>query len=323
MKIDEIHAEIAEAENRIRPYILTTPLIESHYLSNIINGKVYLKCENDQYTGSFKARGSLNKVLATPVSLRKKGFVAASTGNHGLGVGRAVQIANAPGQVFLPKSASQAKIKDLSHYPIELKYVDGDPLATEVFAKRMAEQTGRIWLSPYNDKHVIAGQGSIGLELKKQVDKIDFLLATVGGGGLISGIGSFLKTEGSDIQIVGCQPENSPEMTMSLEKGEIIRSFPSKETLSDGSAGGIEEGAITFPLCSKIIDSCILVSESEIRDAIRVVFFHHRKVIEGSAAVAVASLIKEKEVFKGAHVVIVLCGGNIDTSKFLSIVYNP
>ena len=322
MKLRDIYAEIVEAEKRIRPHILSTALIESHHLSTIIKGKVYLKCENDQYTGSFKARGSLNKVLATPPSEQRKGFVAASTGNHALGVARAVQIADAPGLVFLPKSASQAKIKDLSQYPIELEYYDGDSLATEIYAKKVAEQTGRIWLSPYNDKFVIAGQGSIAMELKRQIENIDFLLATVGGGGLISGIGSFLKAGGSKTQIVGCQPENSPEMTLSLQKGEIIHSFQSKETLSDGSAGGIEEDAITFPICKEIIDESILVSESEIREAIRIVFFTHRKVIEGSAAVAVASLIKEREKFIGADVVIVLCGGNIDMDKFLSIVNN-
>ena len=320
MNYQSIYQEVLLAEKRIRKHILKTPLIESHSLSQLIKGKVYLKCENEQYTGSFKARGSLNKILSLSEEERSKRLVTASTGNHALGFSRSLQIADKQGVIYLPSYASKAKTEVLSHYPVELIYHDGDSLQTEIYAKKVAEENGRIWISPYNDPMVIGGQGTIATELENQLDNFDYLLATVGGGGLISGIGSYLKTKRPNVKIIACQPENSPEMTLSLEAGRIIDLSDQLETLSDGSAGGIEPGAITFELCQQIIDESILVTEKEIKDALKLIVHEHKKIIEGSAAVAVASLIKEKKKFRGSTVVIVLCGANIDIAKLVDIL---
>ncbi len=312
--------EIEKAEKRIRPYTLTTPLIESRPLSKLIEGKVYLKLENEQYTGSFKARGSLNKVLSLSEAEREGGIITASTGNHALGFARALEIAGAEGSIYLPMNAAKSKVEALKNYPAELHFYGDNPLSTELYAKQVARENHSIWVSPYNDPQIIGGQGTIGIELCRQLAHFDCVLITIGGGGLISGIGSYLKARRPEVKIVGCLPENSPEMKLSLDRGEVVVLEEHKETLSDGSAGGLEKGAITFPICQKVVDQCLLVSEDEIAKAIRFAVHQHRKIIEGSAAVTIASLIKNKEKFKNLSVALVICGGNIDAAKLKKLI---
>ncbi len=316
----DIFQEILDAEKRIRPYILKTALIESRDLSDLIGGKVYLKLESEQYTGSFKARGSLNKLLSLNESEKETGVITASTGNHALGFARALEIANIEGTVYLPENASKAKIAALKKYQVELQFHGFDCLTTELYAKEKSKKENKIWISPYNDPKVIGGQGTIGIELTEQLSDFDYTLVTIGGGGLISGIGTYLKNLNSAARLIGCQPENSPEMTLSLKAGKIVGLDEAIDTLSDGSAGGIEEGSITFPICQSIVDKTILISEQEIESAIRFMAYKHYKIIEGAAGVAVASLTKNKEEFKGSTVVIIICGSNIDMEKFKIIL---
>jgi threonine dehydratase len=316
----DIYREILDAEQRIRPHILKTPLIESKKLNERIDGRVYLKLENEQYTGSFKARGSLNKLMSLSEEEKKKGVITASTGNHGLGFARAAEITGIPGTIYLPENASPSKINKLKEFPVELMYYGQDCLETELHAKHQALNLGKIYVSPYSDPQIIGGQGTIGIELFDQVDEMDDILITIGGGGLISGVGSYLQKVAPGIRIIGCQPENSPEMTLSLQKGHIVLLDEQKETLSDGSAGGIEEGAITFPICQKVVNDTILVTEEEIIAAIRFIAQHHQKVIEGAAGVAVAGLIKNMAKFKGRTVVILICGGNIDMNLYNHLI---
>lgn len=320
MDIAEVSALVESAYVRIKDHILKTPLIPSNALSRLTGGQVYLKLENEQYTGSFKARGSLNKILSLSESDRSKPLITASTGNHGMGFARAVELTAADGTVFLPVSASAAKVKKLSDYRIHLEFYVGNSLQAELHAKRTAREKNAIWISPYNDHEVIAGQGTIALEMIQDLPSIDDVLITVGGGGLISGIGAVLKTKLPDVQIMCCQPEHSMEMTLSLNAGKIVQQEDARETLSDGSAGGIEEGAVTFPIAQQVIDHCITVSEKEIEDALRMMADEHEMVIEGSAAVAVASLIKEKSRFAGRTVVVIICGGNVDPQRVQEIL---
>jgi len=320
VKLDIIRDEVIVAYDRINGLIHHTSLIKSHTLSELISGQVFLKCENEQVTGSFKARGSLNKILSINEKERSQGMITASTGNHALGFSRALSLTNTKGTVFLPNKASEAKVKALSHFPVDLERYGNDSLSTELYAKENAKSTNSIWMSPYNDLQVIAGQGTIGVEILQEIENVDAVLATVGGGGLISGVGGYMKSVLPNIEVIGCQPENSPEMTLSLEAGEIVDLPEFIETLSDGSAGGIEPNAITFSICQEIIDKSILVSENEIKEGIRHIFHFHKKVIEGAAGVAVASLQKNIDHFKGKTVVIILCGSNIESKKFVDIV---
>lgn len=318
--ISNIARATDRAMNLIGPLVHHTALVYSHYLSDILQAEVYLKCENEQFTGSFKARGSLNKILSLTPQERDKTIITASTGNHALGFARAIQLAGLRGRVFLPLSASEAKVKALSYYAVDLVRWGGDSLATELYAKKMADENHDIWVSPYNDLDIIQGQGTVGAEIFQDLENIDSILVTVGGGGLIAGIGSYFKYKSSDTKIIGCQPAHSPEMTMSIEAGEIVDFPDTQPTLSDGSAGGIEPGAITFPVCQEVIDECTLVVENDIKTGIRIIANYHKKIIEGSAGVAVASAIQLKEKLKGQRIVIVLCGANIDTHKFIEIM---
>jgi threonine dehydratase len=171
-----------------------------------------------------------------------------------------------------------------------------------------------VWVSPYNDPAVIAGQGTVGKEILHRLPEVDTVLATVGGGGLISGVAAWIKAESPDTEIIGCLPENSPEMYLSVMKGELVSLSEPATTLSDGSAGGIEPGAVTFDLCRELVDDYILASEQEIADAIRWMVDRHHKIIEGAAGVALAAFMKNTARFRGRTVAIVICGANIATA---------
>jgi len=311
--------EIEQAEKRIRDQILNTPLLYSKWLSNVCQGEVYLKLESEQETGSFKARGSLNKLKWIREQKIKTLPVTASTGNHGLGFARACDLLGIKGKVFLPHNAVSSKVNAIKAYNVDIEFYGDDPFTTETYARQTAEENGWLYVSPYNDPQIIAGQGTIGIEILEKVSQPDNLLATVGGGGLISGIGKYVKEKSPKTKLIGCQPENSPEMSVSVRAGEY-REIESKPTLSDGSAGGFERDSITFDLCQKLVDDFILLSEDEIREAIRSMIKNHSKLVEGSAGVAIGSLLKYPDRFTNQTTVIVVCGANISIDKIQSIL---
>jgi threonine dehydratase len=315
---EDIVREVRVAETRIRPNIRKTEIIQSTLGGLRKEFPVFLKLENTQHTGSFKARGSLNKVLSLTESERTKGVITASTGNHGMGVAKALQLTGVKGSIFLPRNASKAKIKKLRSFGANLEFVEGSPLETELYAKRIAAETGTNWISPYNDIRIIGGQGTIALESIEQLPGIRRAFVTVGGGGLVSGIASVLKFMLPEIQIIGCVPENSPEMCLSVQAGHIVHLPEEKETLSDGSAGGAEDDSITFPLCAELIDEWVLISEHEIANAMRMIYYEHDMIIEGSAGVAAAACLKHAD--KTDRDLVIICGGNVDADRFQKLV---
>lgn len=321
MKDQSLKKEALEAEERIRPYVRETPVEFSSYLSKIGSCKVHLKLENIQLSGSFKFRGAVNKLLSLSQEERDQGVITASSGNHGCAFAYACHILGLKGKVYLPNYASPAKVEAIRQYEVELEFYGDDcGQETEVFARNTAAEIGQVYLSPYNDPKVIGGQGTIGIELERQLDSIDSVLVCVGGGGLIGGIAGYLKVQDKNIEILGCQPENSAVMYESTKAGRIVE-VASLPTLSDGSAGGLEPGAITFEICRDYVDDFILVSEEEIKDAILFILEKHHMIIEGAAAVAVASFLKRKHQFTGKHVVLLISGAKIsmDTLKKILI----
>lgn len=315
----DLFKEITRARQRIKDDLLYTPLLYSHWLSKACEGDVYLKMESEQLTGSFKARGSLNKLKWIQEQQLEGLPVTASTGNHGLGFARACDLLGIQGKVFLPHNAVSPKVDAIKNYSVEIAFQGNDPFATESYLRQKAREKGWIYISPYNDRQVVAGQGTIAAEILEQLPGPDNLLATVGGGGLISGIGTYMRECAPGTTLIGCQPENSPEMSVSVRAGEY-REVTSKETLSDASAGGFEADSITFGLCKKLVDDFILASEDEISDAIRSVIKHHHKIVEGSAAVAIASLLKRRSQFKNQTTVVIVCGANISHGKLQKIL---
>lgn len=316
----DLFQEVIDAKQRIEAYVLKTPLLYSNYLSDLIGGSVYLKMESEQYTGSFKARGALNKVAWLIRQGDPNPVITASTGNHGLGVARALKLLQREGRIVIPENTVSGKVEALDRYGADIERLGSDCFQSEVYARRRAEEKDWTYISPYNDPQVIGGQGTIGVEIAEQLpETVDNVFVTVGGGGLISGIGSYLKRVHSSVRILGCQPENSPEMALSIRRNEYTTVEP-KETLSDASAGAFEEDSITFDVCKRVVDEFFLISEEKIAETIRNMLAKERKLIEGAAAVAVAALLREPERWKNQTSVVIICGGNISVDKLQSVL---
>ncbi len=314
----DIYKEAMEADLRIRPFIRETPLEYSPHLSQIGKSHVHLKLENFQKTGSFKLRGALNKLLSLTPEQKKKGIITASSGNHGIATAYGLNKFNIDGKIYLPETASEAKVNALRSTGAPIDFYGDDCVLAEIQARKTAEKEGKEYISAYNDVKIIHGQATVAVELLNQMEDLDSVLVPVGGGGLISGIAGYLKSINPAIEIFGCQPFNSPVMYESVKAGQII-DMVSLPTLSEGSAGGIEEGSLTFPLCQKYVDDYILVTEDEIKEAVRTVFLKHYMIIEGAAALSVASYLKEKKRFCGKNAVLILSGSKLSEEALRTI----
>jgi threonine dehydratase len=309
----QLHQEVIEAVTRISPYIRETPLEHSPFLSRLGRCKVYLKLENIQITGSFKLRGAANKILSLSPEEQQRGVITGSTGNHGAAVAYMLGRLGLPGEIVVPRTASAAKVDLLREYGATIQTHGNDCVETEQYARHNAAQSGRTFISPYNDLQIVAGQGTIGHELERCPGSPEVVLVPVGGGGLVAGIAGYLKAAAASNghpEIIGCQPESSPVMYESVRAGEIVE-LASQPTLSDGTAGGIEPGSITFGLCRDLVDRFVLVSENEIRDAIRLVLEKHFLLVEGAAALSVASFVKTAGQYDGKQVVLILSGAKL------------
>ena len=319
MRTDLFPANAVLAANRIADYIRETPLDYSQYFSDLTGANVYLKLENLQFTGSFKLRGAFNKLLSLTPEQTEAGCVAASSGNHGAAIAHAMQIIGISGIIFVPEGTSSTKVDAIRRAGGDVRFFGTDGLETEQHARSYAEKNGMLYLSPYNDPDVIAGQGSCGVEIARQISELDAVFIAVGGGGLISGVGTFLKSIHPELDIIGCQPEASAVMAESAKAGKIV-DIPSGPTLSDGTAGGIEADAITFDICQTLVDEYVLVSEDEIAEAMREFIDSHHMLLEGAAGVAIAGLKKKAAAYQDRNVVVIVCGGNISRETLKTVI---
>ena len=316
----DIQSGVVAARKRIRDYIRETPLVFSPILSKMTRNQVFLKLENWQITRSFKLRGAANKLLSLDTDERARGIVTASSGNHGAAVAYMMKKLGCEGIIFLPENVSKTKTEHLRQYGANVRFYGNDCVMAEMKAREEAVQSKSVFISPYNDEKIICGQGTIGIELACQIPHMEAVLIPVGGGGLISGVGGYLKSIMPSIRIIGCQPENSAVMYHSLQSDQIldIQSFP---TLSEGTAGGIEKGAVTFELCRKHVDDFILVSEEDIRNALMLMIGDHHMMIEGAAVLPVAALLKVfKTQHRDQHIVLVISGANLDIDLLKTIL---
>ena len=315
----DLFNETLRAEKRIRSYIRETPLESSPNFDGLQNTNVFFKCENLQYTGSFKVRGALSKGFAIQNKDLLKGVVTASTGNHGAATAFALSKIGYKGTIFVPENASKVKIFNIERHGGIIKFHGADSGETEFFARNYAKKNNLIYLPPYNDPQVIGGQGTIAIELKNQLKKIDAVFVSIGGGGLISGIALYLKHISPETKIIGCSPRNSQVMIQSVKKGNLIN-YPSKPTISDGTAGGVELDSITFPIVKNYVDELLTVSESQIFSAIKKFMNYHPMTIEGSAGVSIAGYLSKYREWLGKNVVIVLCGANISLENLKKVL---
>lgn len=315
----EVKKETLAAEKRIRRHIRETPAEHSPFLSQLGNCNIYLKCENFQLTGSFKLRGAVNKILSLSEQEKTRDLMTASSGNHGAAFSWALKRFGLKGSIVLPEITAPTKIDSLLLYGTDIIKHGDDCIKAERFGRKKAAERGLTYIPPYNDPQIIGGQGTIGIELMRQVPDIDCVLVPVGGGGLIAGIAGYLKSENQNIEIIGCQPENSAVMYESIKAGRVL-DLESKPTISDGSAGGIEQDTITFPMCQELVDDFILVSEEEIISGIKLILAKHYMLVEGSAVLSVAAFIKQKNRFLGKNVVLILSGSKISLQTLKEIL---
>jgi threonine dehydratase len=309
---------VVAASERLAPYALETPILAARCLGP----QAQFKCENLQRTGSFKLRGALNKVLRLTAEERERGVVTSSTGNHGLAVAEALRLAGGRGTVVVSALASPYKIERLTKAGLEVVVSRGDPMAAELEARALGEREGRVYISPYNDPDVMAGQGTVAVEVLEQHPDVEAVFIAVGGGGLISGMASYLKSVRPDVLIAACWPEQARAMYESVRAGRLVE-VPDEPTLSDATAGNIEPGAITFPYCRDLIDELVLVSEADIASAMRDVMLTDHLVIEGAAGVAVAGwreFTAGRPRLADRESVIVLCGGNVSATTLAEVV---
>ncbi len=280
---------------------------------------LHLKLENQQHTGSFKPRGAFNKLLSLDRATLSRGVIAASTGNHGAAVAFAARELGAAARVVVPGNADPGKIAAIDSLGGEVIVHGEDSAIAETYARALAAREDLPFISPYNDIDVAAGQGTVGVEITRQLHGIDAVFIALGGGGLLAGVGAWIKWVRPEAAIIGCSPENSAVMIHSIRAGKVLE-LESKPTLSDGTAGGVERDAVTFDWCRELADDLVTVSEDEIRLAMRRVHEAHGLAVEGAAGVAVAAFLGQAERWRNRRVVAIVCGGNVSPAVLRSVL---
>jgi threonine dehydratase len=310
--------EIYLAQQRIAPFITRTPLVRSGLLSAQLRFDVWLKLENRQHTGSFKPRGALNKILSLSKEERERGIVAASAGNHALGVAHAAQHLNLPkADLFVQANAAPAKIAKIRQYNVNLHLVGNLFDEAQAAAFEFAEKHGATYVSAYDDLDVIAGQGTVGLEIMQDLPDIDTIVVPVGGGGLIAGLATVAKSLNPTIRVIGVNPAASPSAFLSKRDGTPYETYENEPTLAHGLAGGF--GRVPFMVGMMLIDEIVLVSEDEMMRGIAALIDSDQMLAEASGIAGLAAVLAGK-VIDVRKCVCVLTGGNIDSATLRTVL---
>ena len=312
--------DIRKAQDTIKDIVKRTDILESTKLSLLTNANIYYKCENLQKTGSFKVRGACNKIANLTEEEKSKGVIASSAGNHAQGVALGAKMNNIEATIVMPSTAPLAKVTATKSYGANvvlegLVYDDAYAKAVEI-----QKETGATFLHPFNDKYVIAGQGTIGLEIFEQMNnKVDTILCPIGGGGIISGIATAAKALNPNVKIVGVQTANIPSMYESMKSGKVTTAFKST-SIADGISVKTV-GELTFNIAKDLLDEVVLVEEDEIAEAVLFLMENQKVVAEGSGAVTTAAILSGKYKPKeNENVVLIISGGNIDVNTLNRIV---
>ncbi len=312
--------DIRKAQDTIKDIVKRTDILESTKLSLLTNANIYYKCENLQKTGSFKVRGACNKIANLTEEEKSKGVIASSAGNHAQGVALGAKMNSIEATIVMPSTAPLAKVTATKSYGANvvlegLVYDDAYAKAVEI-----QKETGATFLHPFNDKYVIAGQGTIGLEIFEQMNnKVDTILCPIGGGGIIAGIATAAKALNPNVKIVGVQTANIPSMYESMKSGKVTTAFKST-SIADGISVKTV-GELTFNIAKDLIDEVVLVQEDEIAEAVLFLMENQKVVAEGSGAVTTAAILTGKYKPKeNENVVLIISGGNIDVNTLNRIV---
>jgi threonine dehydratase len=310
--------DIYDARRRIGGRIPRTPLLPSTWLSSIADGSVFLKIESLNLTNSFKIRGALNAALRLSEGIDSETpmVVAASAGNHGRSLAMAAEELGISCVIFTPSSAPEAKQAAIRRHGAVLHSDCDDYDAAESQAKAFAEAEGAVYISPYNHVDVIAGAGTIGLEIVEAMPSFDVVVVPLGGGGLASGVGLAVKAAAPQATVIGVEVEASSPFTLSLEAGRITEITP-RPSLADGLVGNLEPGSMTFTLVRQVVDDVVTISEDELARAMKGLATEERLIVEGAGAAAVASIMAGKASAAGQRVIALVTGGNVDLPKWL------
>jgi threonine dehydratase len=309
--------DVFAAARRLDGVVRRTPLRHSTALSTRSTGDVSLKLENEQITGSFKTRGAFNAIATLPESVRSRGVIAASAGNHGLGVAYAARALGVTATVFVPCTAPDVKRKGIASLGATVDATAADYDAAFILATSAAREQGRALINPCAGDALIAGQGTIALEVVQELPELASIVLPVGGAGLLAGIASFLRAVAPHVRILGAQSERTAAMARSLEAGRVVP-IPSVPTLADGLAGGIDEFALDVGRHG--LDEIVLVTEDEIERAIAWLARHEGVIAEGAAAVGVAAILAGKLPAMPTPAVVLITGRNIDPSVHEEII---
>lgn len=311
-------SDIAAARTRIQNVLPRTPMPHSMIFSEMYGCEVYVKLENLQRTGSFKERGALNKLLSLSAEEKAKGIITASAGNHAQGVayhGRRLGIQTL---IVMPVTSPLIKIQSTRAFGAEVILQGDNYDEAYAHACELQKKQGYTFVHPFNDDHVIAGQGTIGLEILDDVPDIDAVICAIGGGGLIAGIGCAIKTVRPNVQIIGVNAQAVAGMKTSIEQQEII-TMPAARTIADGIAVR-QVGDVTFEMARRYVDRIEVVSEEEIASAILLMIEREKLVTEGAGAAPLAALMNRDLNLKGKKVALVICGGNINVNLIARII---
>ncbi|MEM9919876.1 MAG: threonine ammonia-lyase [Bacteroidota bacterium] len=308
---------IYKAKMRLKPVITRTPLMRNLQLSDTYDCQLFLKREDLQVVRSYKIRGAYNKMATTPKADLAKGVVCASAGNHAQGVAFACRQLGVKGKIFMPTTTPRQKVNKVKFFGKEQVEIilEGDTFDDSyASAKAMVEEQGALFVHPFDDRAVIEGQGTVGLEIIEDIDvPIDYVFVAIGGGGLASGLGSYMKQISPSTKIIGVEPAGAPAMFRSLEAGKIVQ-LQKIDNFVDGAAVK-QVGEQTFAFCKNIIDDMILVPEGEVCTTILQLYNEEAIVAEPAGALTIAALAHYQEQIKGKNVVCILSGGNNDITR--------
>ncbi|HET9052571.1 MAG TPA: pyridoxal-phosphate dependent enzyme [Cyclobacteriaceae bacterium] len=302
---------IEQAHERIKPYVHRTPVLTSESINAIAGCSIYFKCENFQKVGAFKARGALNAALQIPEAQRSKGIATHSSGNHAQAIARAAKILGVPAYIIMPNNAPQIKKNGVKGYGGQIFECEPTLQARETTLADVISKTGATEIHPFNNYEVIAGQATVAKELFEDVNELEYLLAPVGGGGLLSGTLLAAKFFSPKTKVIAGEPEGADDAYRSMQSGKIEPS--QSNTIADGLLTTL--GDKTFPIIKENVERIITVTDAEIVSAMRLVWERMKIIIEPSAAVTIAALLKENGLFNGKRAGVIFSGGNVDLEK--------
>ena len=311
--------DIQDARRLIRNEVNKTPLVRSQYLSDLCGSDAYLKLENLQVTSAFKIRGALNRMMNLTPEEKARGVIAASSGNHAQAVAIGAEKLNLTATVVVPETTPRIKVEKIRKHNVEL-IIHGEMYDyAEQYARNLAKEKGATFVSSYNDPLVVAGQGTVGLEILEDLPTADSIIVPVSGGSVLSGVAIAAKSIKPNIEILGVQPETVAAMYHCLKAGKIIN-MEMRHTIADGLDGNIEQGCITFELIQRYVDEILLFNEDTIRKMIRLLWEKEGQVVEASGAISIAPIVETPKRFTGKRTVAVITGGNIDDALFQDIL---